>query len=207
MDLINDVLGLLDHLGVEKTIIGGSSLGAGLSLNFAMEHMDRVAAVILNAGAGCGIMEIPELKEWFEGLNSGRITLYTQPKSGWWSKDYNLTTNPVIAESRHGGYYLKLLTEAGKRTPKEAYHNMLNMESYTILDKLDLLKQVGETMPVLQMMGGHEAQGEIIAAYELSKNIPNCEFILNPDCWHAAPREHPEYFNWLVHEWLKRNGL
>ncbi len=45
------------------------------------------------------------------------------------------------------------------------------------------------------MMGGHEAQGEIIAAYELHKNIPNCEFILNPECWHAAPREHPEYFN------------
>lgn len=207
LDLINDVLGLLDYLGVEKTIMGGSSLGAGMSLNFAMKHLDRVAAIILNAGAGCGIMDIPVLAEWYEGLNSGRITLRTQPKSGWWQQEYNLTTNPAIEESRHGGYYLKLLAEAGKRTPKDAYHKMLNMVSYPIRDKLDRLKEVGEAIPVLQMMGGHECQGEILAGYELHKHIPNSEFILNPECWHAAPREHPEHFNWIVHEWLKRHGL
>ena len=146
-------------------------------------------------------------EEWYEGLNSGRIDLRTQPKSGWWQQEYNLTTNPAIQESRHGGYYLKLLTEAGKRTPKDAYLKMLNMIPYPIRNKLDLLKEVGETIPVLQMMGGHECQGEILAGYELHKHIPNSEFILNPDCWHACPREHPEYFNWIVHEWLKRHGL
>lgn len=44
--LAGDVIGLLDHLGVERAVIGGLSLGANITLAAAAEHPDRVAAMV-----------------------------------------------------------------------------------------------------------------------------------------------------------------
>jgi pimeloyl-ACP methyl ester carboxylesterase len=42
-----DVVALLDHLGVEKAVIGGVSLGAGVSLQVAVARPDRVQALVI----------------------------------------------------------------------------------------------------------------------------------------------------------------
>ena len=43
----NQVIGLLDHLGVEKCVLGGISLGANVSLFAAAYHPERVLALVL----------------------------------------------------------------------------------------------------------------------------------------------------------------
>ncbi|MGB2695206.1 MAG: alpha/beta hydrolase [Dehalococcoidia bacterium] len=43
----HDMLGLLDHLGIERAIIGGGSMGAGVSVTFAIAHPERVEALLL----------------------------------------------------------------------------------------------------------------------------------------------------------------
>ena len=84
---------------------------------------------------------------------------------------------------------------------------LFHAERYPVTNRQDKLELVGNTIPILIMEGSHESQIEILAAYELHKRIPNSEFIINMECYHAAPREHPELFNSRVHEWLKRNAL
>ena len=46
-----DMAALLDHLGIEKAVIGGHSLGGFMSLAFHVRYPDRVTALILQ---GCG---------------------------------------------------------------------------------------------------------------------------------------------------------
>ncbi|MBK7321562.1 MAG: alpha/beta hydrolase [Candidatus Microthrix sp.] len=41
------VIGLLDHLGVERAVLGGLSLGANVSLFAAVEHPERVQGLVL----------------------------------------------------------------------------------------------------------------------------------------------------------------
>ena len=43
----DDLVSLMDHLGIAKAIIGGTSMGAGVALNCALRHSGRVAALIL----------------------------------------------------------------------------------------------------------------------------------------------------------------
>ena len=43
----DDVMALLDHLKVEKGIIGGTSMGAGVALNCALRYPQRVLGLIL----------------------------------------------------------------------------------------------------------------------------------------------------------------
>jgi pimeloyl-ACP methyl ester carboxylesterase len=61
----DQVVALLDHLGAERAVIGGTSLGANVSLEVAAESPDRVQGLIVempvldNALLGCAIAFTP----------------------------------------------------------------------------------------------------------------------------------------------------
>lgn len=60
-----DVIALLDHLGVPQAVVGGTSLGANVSLEVAVAAPDRVRALIVempvleNGLAGAGALFVP----------------------------------------------------------------------------------------------------------------------------------------------------
>ena len=47
----DDLLGLMDHLDIERAVVGGISMGAAIALNFALRHPARVRALILQRPA------------------------------------------------------------------------------------------------------------------------------------------------------------
>jgi pimeloyl-ACP methyl ester carboxylesterase len=47
-EFADDVVALLDHLGIEEAVIGGLSLGANVSYEVALRHPERVRALILD---------------------------------------------------------------------------------------------------------------------------------------------------------------
>lgn len=46
-ELTDDVVALLDHLGIKRAVVGGMSLGANVTLQLALRHPERVQAMIL----------------------------------------------------------------------------------------------------------------------------------------------------------------
>jgi pimeloyl-ACP methyl ester carboxylesterase len=61
--LADDIAGLLDHLGVERALVGGVSFGSGVALRFALRHPRRLAGLALLsplfAGAERGLSPAP----------------------------------------------------------------------------------------------------------------------------------------------------
>lgn len=49
--LADDMAAVLDHLGIESAVIGGESMGAGISLQFWKRHRQRVRGLILSRPA------------------------------------------------------------------------------------------------------------------------------------------------------------
>ena len=47
----NDLIALLDNLGVERAVVGGISMGAGVALNVAVRYPERVAGLVLSRPA------------------------------------------------------------------------------------------------------------------------------------------------------------
>jgi pimeloyl-ACP methyl ester carboxylesterase len=47
----DDLVALLDHLGVEQAVIGGTSMGAGVALNVAVRYPARVTGLVLSRPA------------------------------------------------------------------------------------------------------------------------------------------------------------
>jgi pimeloyl-ACP methyl ester carboxylesterase len=53
-DQVTDLLAVLDHLALEKVVLIGNSRGGAIALDAALEHSDRVAALVLVAPAISG---------------------------------------------------------------------------------------------------------------------------------------------------------
>ena len=65
-DSASDVVGLLDHLGIEQAVLGGMSQGGFLSLRAALKTPDRVRALILiDSQAG---LENPDVAPAYEQM-------------------------------------------------------------------------------------------------------------------------------------------
>jgi len=60
---------LLDGTGAERAVLGGQSLGGFLSLRFALEHPDRVAALVL-VDAGPGFRDDEARERWNDAARS-----------------------------------------------------------------------------------------------------------------------------------------
>ncbi|HEY1592440.1 MAG TPA: alpha/beta fold hydrolase [Solirubrobacteraceae bacterium] len=60
---------LLDGTGAERAVLGGQSLGGFLSLRFALEHPDRVAALVL-VEAGPGFRDDEARERWNDAARS-----------------------------------------------------------------------------------------------------------------------------------------
>ena len=74
-DSASDVLGLLDHLGIERAVLGGMSQGGFLSLRAALQAPQRVRALVLiDSQAG---LENPEAAPAYEEME--RIWLEQGP--------------------------------------------------------------------------------------------------------------------------------
>jgi pimeloyl-ACP methyl ester carboxylesterase len=56
-DYVADKLALMDHLGIEKAYVGGLSMGGMIAQEFALQHPDRVKALLLfDTGPGMGAL-------------------------------------------------------------------------------------------------------------------------------------------------------
>jgi pimeloyl-ACP methyl ester carboxylesterase len=208
-DYVEDLRGLMDYLGVERAIVGGSSLGGAISCLFGLDYPDRVLALVLN---GQVYYWDKFTNDWVNDMIAGRASLEHQPRSFEWQETGPLTTDPEFAMSRLGSYFLETMREAGSwRTPEQSRSNTVRMlrslQGWDLRPRAEELRRLGESVPVLVMIGSLEAQSAITGAYEWHRAIPNSEFIVNQGCHHSCPRENPALWNDRAHAFLKRHGL
>jgi pimeloyl-ACP methyl ester carboxylesterase len=86
------LVGLLDHLGLEAPVVGGTSLGANVGLEFATRHPDRASGLFI---------EMPVLEN---GL-LGAALIFT----------------PTLLALRFGEPLLKVIATAASRIPRSFY--------------------------------------------------------------------------------------
>jgi pimeloyl-ACP methyl ester carboxylesterase len=80
--MAGDVLGLLDALGIERAVVGGISMGAGIALRMAVERPERVLGLVLvrpawlDAGEPAHLRPLQQIARLLreQGVEAGRRT-------------------------------------------------------------------------------------------------------------------------------------
>jgi 3-oxoadipate enol-lactonase len=203
-DLANDLAAFLDALGIERAIVGGSSLGGVMTAQFAVDHPGRALALVIGH-------TVPYLDDagraWLEqqvaDARARRPVIARQPADSG-DREGPPTTDPAFAASALGRMIATTGTGLG-RTPEDVARAIAVLRDWDQRPrKADLAKI---RVPTLVIVGEREPRSTIEGAREWASWIPGAEFLVLPGAHHAAPREAAPAWNAAVQAFLDRHGL
>jgi 3-oxoadipate enol-lactonase len=188
-DSAADCLALLDHLGIERAVVGGMSQGGFVSLRAALLAPERVRALVLIDTQAGG--EDPE-----------RLAAYREMQRTW------LDVGPVdelaqaIADLIIGEAVLNATWIAKWRElPRES----MRAPGDCLLDRDDISERLGEvTCPAIVFHGTADRSIEIERAEALCAGLAGCERVVAIDgAPHASNLTHPQEVNGPLLDFLR----
>jgi len=183
-DSASDCLGLLDHLGIRRAVIGGMSQGGFVSLRVALMAPERVRGLILlDTQAGT---EDPEVVPLYEGMIDEWVT--TGP-----TIDLTTTTASIIL----GQPELDATwTERWLQRPQAT----LRQPGTTLLTRDSIWDRLGEiSAPALVVHGTADAAIGMDKAERLAAGLSGCDGVVTIEGGtHAANLTHPDDVNAAV---------
>jgi pimeloyl-ACP methyl ester carboxylesterase len=188
-DLADDLRGLLDHLGIGRAVIGGMGQGGFIALRFALNHPDRVSALILlSTEAG------PE--------HPDKVATYEATLDMWEAAGWNAQMAETIAAILFG-------TEWSGREPwiakwQQIPRSLLRPAFKALVGRDDIHDRLGQIKaPALVIHGTADAAIDIARAERLCSGLANCQPLVTiGGGGHACNLTHPELVNLAVLQYL-----
>lgn len=170
--MLGDMLGLLDHLSIDKAVLVGHSLGGFASLLFHLRHPERVTALVL-FGSGPGFRDPEARGKWNE--MAGRFANSIETKGLEILKRAGLE----VSGAKH-------------RSPKALAHAARGMLAQSDSAVMDAISEIG--VPALVIVGADDKQFIGSSEY-MAKKIPGADLVKIEGGGHAVNMEQPAAFN------------
>lgn len=195
-----DLLRFLEAFGLQKVVLGGWSLGGGVSLDFTIHHPERVSHLII-IGARSPRIESMD-RSGFQrrqalierGATPEEIVAETFEFTKNAFSPHSVQHKPQAVESlrqehlrNNPAYYLEML-RANENRPKIG----------------DRLGEIG--CPTLILVGEHDVRTPLPNAEDLNKAIPGSLMKIIPNCGHFYSYEQPELVSNTMMSYLKAFG-
>jgi 3-oxoadipate enol-lactonase len=180
-DSARDCLDLLDHLGIDRAVLGGMSQGGFLSLRAALLAPERVRALVLiDTQAG---REDPE-----------RLPDYRQMQQAWLEAGPGDELAQTIANLIIGDPVLRELPRESMRAPGDC-----------LLERDEISDRLGEiSCPAVVFHGTGDQSIETEKAEELCRGLSGCTGVVRVEgAPHAANLTHPDQVNGPLLEFLR----
>lgn len=193
-----DIVDLLNHLGVTTTYVMGLSRGGMIALDFTLEYPDLVAGLIVVAGGMSGfeweptpaeiaqfdLMETAEKRKDFAKLTAMEVRMWVDGPSQPEGRAATVVRENVCAMiAKNYQNHTEELEPRGLEPPA-----------------FGRLAEVG--VPVLVIIGGLDVSDTIAAMHALAAGVPNGREVVFPDTAHMVNMEQPERFNAVVRDFL-----
>jgi 2-hydroxy-6-oxonona-2,4-dienedioate hydrolase len=178
----------IDHRGYTKVILVGNSLGGHIALLFQKLYPSYLKSIVLSGSSGL-----------YEAAMGN-----SYPRRG--DRDY-------IAERVRDVFHIK----------EVATEELIDQVFSTVNDRMKAIKTLAISksairhnmaeditsfhLPVCLIWGRQDAVTPPEVADKFHELLPNSDLFWIDHCGHAAMMEHPQEFNTIVDEWLKKNEV
>jgi pimeloyl-ACP methyl ester carboxylesterase len=187
VELVADAVGLLDAYGIGRACLMGISMGGAMAQLVALDHPDRVGALVLVSTVAPGGPEVamqPRLREFFEQA----------PETDW--SDRDAVVAQQVAYARALASPTEPFDEAGTRALIEhalgrtadvraslTNHNAIRGEREPWFDRLG-----GIAVPTLVVHGAEDPLFPLPAGEALAGAIPGARLLVEPGVGHEFVR-------------------
>ncbi len=192
-----DMLGLMNHLGIRKAIIGGHSMGGQITLQLYRQAPERFLGMILIDTNAMGAT-IEEQAQWpafgaqaeQQGVPSIVPTITPQMLTGT-----GRLNNPSAAQTM-----MDILAEGSVDGVKGGGQALATRPDYT-----SLLPRI--VVPTLVLVGVDDPIYSLEISETMKAAIPNSTLVIVPQAEHASIFEQPGYANSVITQWAGRHFL
>lgn len=189
---VADLNALLEHLNIPSAHLIGQSLGGGIALDFALEHPEKTASLVLTDSSLNGYA-------WSQAWGESWAPLVAAAPLG---KD---TWLPVVLEHP--------MFTPGCREPSFKARLAQLFSTYTAWHFMNHDPVIGSEPPAIERLKDIRARTLVLVgeleppdfqaiSKVLSERIPNVQTMIFDDIGHVLPMEAPEKFNEVVLNFL-----
>jgi 3-oxoadipate enol-lactonase len=188
-----DLYQLVRHLGLQKFILGGLSIGGMIACHFALAHQDMLQALIL-ADTAAAPPDVPLIKE-------PAPFIHLAETQGMEALADHVINNKLLAPHlQDNPYAVKEYRDRLLRHNVTGYVNGVRALS-RMRDRTTELSAI--RVPTLIIVGEWDAPF-LRPAEVLQQQIPNAKLVTIPRAGHLTNIEQPQLFNAAVLEFLEK---
>ena len=193
---VDDLLGLLDHLKIEKAVLCGLSMGGYIALRTIERNPERVKGLILADTQAKSDSNEAKLKRTaaIKSVKAKGVNAY----AGGFVKSVFATQ--TFTDNKAAVEKIRRIIQGNSSLG--ICGALLALASRT--DTTEALS--GIKVPALILVGEHDALTPPSASQDMHSKIPNSEFHLIPNAAHMSNLESPEEFNKQILNFLGRLG-
>lgn len=204
---VDDLRALLDHLGIERAALVGNSLGGRIAIDFALEHPERTAALVLVAAALGGYEGSAELDALDEAedalLEAGRVDEAVELNVRTWLGGEGRAgvalppgARELVAAGQRRAFEVQLA--AYEETPPPGPVRWAEPSAATRLGEI--------APPTLVVTGRYDLADFRAIADRLAAGIPGARKV-ELDTAHLPGLERPDELSRLVLDFLASGGI
>ena len=195
-DMADDLAGLLDALGIQRSHLLGLSMGGMIALEFALRHGDRLDRLVLTgtgAAPARSAVDPIQIWSWVKANDPTGEVFGGQQFVSLFSTAF-LRNHEAVRDTA------ELLASNPYPMSPDAYGRQA--DAYRQFDALDRLAAI--TAPTLVVVGEQDLLTPPWIAREVAEAIPGARFevIRGDGSSHVVPIECPDEFNGLVLNFL-----
>ncbi|MFF0509583.1 alpha/beta fold hydrolase [Streptomyces sp. NPDC004250] len=192
-DFADDVAALLDHLGIERAVVGGVSMGGQIAMEFCRRHPGRVRALLLSDTSAPA--ETDEGKAYrnrlADRLLAEGMAGYADEVIGKMLASYNVDALPDVA-----AHVLGMMRATDPRGAAAALRGRAERPDYR-----DTLATVA--VPTLIVVGADDVFTPVSEAEAIAGLVPHAALSVVDGAGHLPGAEQPEHFNTVVLDFLR----
>ncbi|MEU5896697.1 MULTISPECIES: alpha/beta fold hydrolase [unclassified Streptomyces] len=196
-DFADDLAGILDHLGIERAVIGGVSMGGQIAMEMQRSHAGRVEALLLSDTSAPA--ETPDGKAFRNRLAD---RLLAEGMDGYADEvidkmlaAYNVTAMPEVAAR-----VLHMMRATDPRGAAAALRGRAERPDYR--DTLPATR-----CPVLLVVGADDVYTPLADAEVLHRLVPHATLHVIEQAGHLPGAEQPGHFNAALLDFLRTQVL
>ncbi len=194
----DDILAVLDHLGIERAHVCGLSMGGFATLHFGFRHPGRALSLCV---AGCGYGAEPERRDVFRAEADSIVAALRRDGMAVFADRYAHGPTRVQFEAKDPRGFAVFKAQLAEHSALGSANTQLGCQRerpslYHLTEEMAAL-----TVPTL-ILTGDEDWPCLAPGLLMKRTIPTAALAVMPNCGHTINLEAPDMFNAIVGDFI-----
>jgi pimeloyl-ACP methyl ester carboxylesterase len=194
----DDVLAVLDGLGIERAHVVGTSMGAFATLHFGLTYPNRARSLVLT---GCGYGAEPDARELFLAETLRTAEAIETAGMAETARAYAVGPARVQSLAKDPRGWEEFSTRLAEHSARGSANTLRGVQARrpSLWDLTERMRVMD--LPTLVILGD-EDHACLAPGILLKQTIPTAALAVVPNTGHAVNTEEPDAFNRLVDDFL-----